>query len=43
MLLDTITGATWGICDSKDGTVGWCRMLKSEAPPVNPKDPLGVR
>ena len=36
MLLDTATGQTWVVCDFESGSMGWCRMPKSEVPSTSP-------
>jgi hypothetical protein len=32
MLLDTATGQTWISCVDTEGSNGWCRMFRSDAP-----------
>lgn len=32
MLLDTLTGDTWMICDRSDNSTAWCKMPRVDAP-----------
>ena len=42
MLLDTATGETWVVCESADGSTGWCRLERSDSRGTSPKpEPSG--
>ena len=37
MLLDTVQGISWIVCDSDTNGVGWCRMPKTDNTAAAPK------